>query len=95
MTSIEPELWVDRPRDAIAFYRVAFGATVLHRVGEGDDLVAQLAFGEARFWVSSASARRPGPFMNQGATGRVLLVVDAPDAIVSQARRRCVGVGRG
>ena len=43
MASIEPELWVERARDAIAFYEAAFGATVLHRVGDGDDVVAQLA----------------------------------------------------
>ena len=42
MTSIQPELWVDNPRDALAFYQAAFGATVLHRVGQGDDIVAQL-----------------------------------------------------
>ena len=47
MTSIEPELWVDRARDAIAYYEAAFGATVLHRVGDGDNIVAQLAVGEA------------------------------------------------
>ncbi len=85
MTSIEPELWVDRPRAAIAFYEAAFGATVLHRVGDGDDLVAQMAVGEARFWVSRASSDRPCPRTNRGATGRVLLVVDDPDAIVAQA----------
>ena len=38
MTSIEPELWVERPREAIAFYEAAFGAAVLHRVGDGDDI---------------------------------------------------------
>jgi PhnB protein len=85
MTSIEPELWVDHPSAAIAFYEAALGATVLHRVGEGDDLVAQLAVGEARFWVSRASSDRPSPRTNRGATGRVLLVVDDSDAIVAQA----------
>jgi PhnB protein len=85
MTGIEPELWVERPREAIAFYEAAFGAAVLHRVGEGDDLVAQLAVGDARFWVSTASASRPSPRANQGATGRTLLVVDDPDATVAQA----------
>ena len=40
MTSIQPELWVETPREAVAFYEAAFGATVLHRVGEGDDVVA-------------------------------------------------------
>ena len=85
MTSIEPELWVEHARDAIAFYEDAFGAAMLHRVGEGDDLVAQLAVGEARFWISSASEARPSPRANRGATGRVLLVVDDPDALVARA----------
>jgi PhnB protein len=87
MTSIEPELWIEHARDAIAFYEDAFGATVLHRVGDGDDLVAQLAVGEARFWISSASETRPSPRANRGATGRVLLVVDDPDAVVKRAVR--------
>ena len=56
MTSIQPELWVDNPRDALAFYQAAFGATVLHRVGEGDDIVVQLGVGEAAFWVASSSS---------------------------------------
>ena len=85
MTSIEPELWVERAREAIAFYETAFGATVLHRVGDGDDVVAQLAVGEARFWISSASANRPSPRANRGATGRVLLVVDDTPHLVAQA----------
>jgi PhnB protein len=85
VTSIEPELWVEGARDAIAFYEAAFGATVLLRVGDGDDVVAQLAVGEARFWISSASADRPSPRMNRGATGRVLLVVGEPDAVVMKA----------
>jgi PhnB protein len=89
MTSIEPELWVERPREAIAFYEAAFGATVLHRVGDGDgdgdDVVAQLAVGEARFWISNASPSRPSPRANSGATGRLLLVVGDPDGIVARA----------
>jgi uncharacterized glyoxalase superfamily protein PhnB len=43
VTSIQPELWVENARRALGFYRAAFGATVLHLVGEGDDIVAQLA----------------------------------------------------
>ena len=54
MTSIEPQLWTDRAAAAVAFYEAAFGAVVLHRVGDGDDIVAQLAVGDARFWVSAA-----------------------------------------
>jgi len=85
MTSIEPELWVDRARDAIAFYETAFGATVLHLVGDGDEVVARLAVGEARFWVSNASAERPSPRTNHGATGRTLLIVEDPDALAARA----------
>jgi PhnB protein len=54
MTSIQPELWVDRGAHAVAFFQAAFGATVLHRVGDGEDIVAQLAIGDAAFWVSTA-----------------------------------------
>ena len=43
MTGIQPELWVDRAAAAVAFYEAAFDATVLHRVGDGDEIVAQLA----------------------------------------------------
>jgi PhnB protein len=87
MSSIEPELWVARPGEAIAFYGAAFGAVVLHRVGHGDDVVAQLAIGDARFWVSNASEshHRFDPLALGGGTGRMLLVVEDPDAVAAQA----------
>ena len=86
MTSIQPELWVGRPATAVAFYRAAFGATVLLQVGEGEDVVAQLAVGDAVFWVGGADPdmRRLDPLAG-GATGRTLLVVDDPDRTVAQA----------
>jgi PhnB protein len=87
MTSFQPELWVDTPREAIAFYEAAFGARVLHRVGEGDDVVAQLGVGDAAFWVapSSSAMKRLSPLAIDGATSRTLLVVGDPDAVVRQA----------
>ena len=87
MTSIQPELWIERPREALTFYEAAFGATVLHRVGDGDDLVAQLGVGEAAFWVAppSADLKRLSPRSIDGATSRMLLVVDDPDSLVRQA----------
>ena len=87
MTSIQPELWVDRGAAAVAFYRAAFGAVVLHQVGEGEDIVAQLAVGDAVFWVAAAGST-PGrltPQSANGATGRTLLVVDDPEAVMVQA----------
>ena len=81
MAGIQPELWVDRASAAVEFYKAAFGAAVLHYVGEGDDIVAQLAVGDAAFWVAAASAdmKRFSPDSIGGATGRTLLIVDDPD----------------
>ena len=87
MTSIQPELWVDSPSEALTFYAAAFGATVLHLVGDGDDIVAQLGVGEAAFWVAppSGTLKRLSPRAIDGATSRMLLVVDNPDSVVRQA----------
>ena len=87
MTSIQPELWVENPRDAVAFYERALGAAVLHLVGEDQDIVAQLGVGEAAFWVAPASPsiKRLSPAAVGGATGRTLLLVEDPDATVRQA----------
>jgi PhnB protein len=87
MTSIQPELWVDRAGAAIAFYQAAFGATVMHRVGNGNDIVAQLGVGGAAFWIATASSsmRRFSPRAIDGRTSRTLLVVDDPEQVVRQA----------
>jgi PhnB protein len=87
MTSIQPELWIDRAAAAVEFYVAAFGARVLHQVGEGDEIVAQLAVGDAAFWVSSGGTDGPrfSPAAIGGATGRTLLLVDDPDATFAQA----------
>jgi PhnB protein len=87
MTSIQPELWVETPGEAVAFYEAAFGATVLHSVGEGDNIVAQLGVGDAAFWVAATSAvmKRLSPRAIDGATSRMLLAVEDPDRVVRQA----------
>ena len=87
MVSIQPELWVEEAGRALAFYRDALGAEVVHRVGEGDDIVAQLAVGEAMFWVAAAApdTGRLSPKALGGGTGRTLLVVDDPDSVLESA----------
>jgi PhnB protein len=87
MTDIQPELWVDRASAAVEFYQAAFGATVLHRVGQGDDVVVQLAVGDAAFWLSAASPDmgRLSPQSVGGSTGRTLLIVDEPDSVLRRA----------
>jgi PhnB protein len=87
MTSIQPELWVEKAGEAVTFYKAAFGAEVLHFVGEGDEIVAQLSVGDAAFWVAPTSAqmRRFSPAAIDGATSRTLLVIEDPERIVRQA----------
>ncbi len=91
MTGIQPQLWVETAGQAVAFYRNAFGASVLHQVGEGDDIVAQLAVDTAVFWVSAAGPDlgRFSPWDVGGDTGRILLVVDDPET----TQRRTVDAG--
>jgi PhnB protein len=87
MAAIQPELWVEHADAAVAFYQAAFGAEVMHRVGEGEDIVAQLSVAGAAFWVAAADAerRRFSPRAIDGATGRTLLVVDEPERLLRQA----------
>jgi PhnB protein len=87
MRSIQPELWVENAREAVVFYTAAFDAEVLHQVGEGDDIVAQLRVGDAPFWIAPTSAqlRRLSPRTINGATGRTLLVVEDPEQLLRQA----------
>src|SRR5579862_5430179 len=84
---LEPELWVDDTAAAIDFYERAFGAQTVHRVGEPADTdgVAQLSIAGARFWVagSSGAMGRFSPRAIGGATGRLLLIVEDPHAVVA------------
>jgi len=88
-TSIQLELWVENAREAVAFYAAAFGAAVLHLVGDGDDIVVQFGVGDAAFWIAPASAtmKRLDPRAIDGATSRTLLVVDDPGTVAAQAAR--------
>jgi len=76
----------DGAREAVAFYEAAFRRP-LHLVGEGEDIVAQLAVGGAAFWVAAASAAsgRLDRRAIDGATGRTLLIVDDPEAFALRA----------
>jgi PhnB protein len=86
---MQPELWVSDGPGAVAFYERAFGAAVEHRVDGpgGGDVIAQLSVSGARFWVSTASdeLHRFAPDALGGATGRVLLVADDPEALHARA----------
>src|SRR5205085_10424310 len=57
------------------------------RSSDLDDIVARLGVAEAAFWVAppSPSMKRLSPRAIGGGTGRTLLVVDDPDAVVGRA----------
>src|SRR5207247_2402497 len=78
---LEPELYVRRGPDAVDFYKAAFGAVELHRVGD-DEIVAQLAVGDARFWVHDGDSNPPAL---GGTTVRLLRVVGGPRSVAAQA----------
>lgn len=78
---IEPELYVRRGREAVEFYKAAFGAGVLHQVGD-DEIVAHLEVGDARFWVHDGDS---DPESLGATTVRLLLVADDPGALAQKA----------
>jgi PhnB protein len=89
-TSIVPELSVKRGRAAVEFYKDAFGAVEVYRVGgtdEHEDVVAQLSIGDASFWVSDESPPHANfsPESLGGGTVRILLVVEDPESMVERA----------
>jgi PhnB protein len=89
-SAIVAQLSVRRGREAVEFYKAAFGATEVYRVGGDDDnpsVVSQLTVGDATFWVADESPEH-GNFSPEtvgGGTVRLLLMVDDPDAAVRRA----------
>lgn len=88
--SIEPELSVRRGRDAVNFYKSAFGATEVYRVNGTDEhpeVVSQLKIGNASFWVSDEAPdyQNYSPETLGGSTTRILLIVDDPATVVARA----------
>jgi PhnB protein len=88
--SVQAQLSVRNGRAAVEFYKAAFGAVEVYRFGGTDDLeevVAQLAVEDSRFWVEDESPRH-GNFSPEavgGATVRMLLIVDDPESVLEQA----------
>jgi PhnB protein len=88
--SILPQLSVRRGRVAVEFYKAAFGAIEVYRVGgtdENPDIVSQLAVGNAAFWVSDESPPHANfsPESLGGGTVRMLLIVEDPDSVLERA----------
>ena len=87
---ISPELSVRRGRAAVEFYKAAFGAVAIYRVGgteQHEAVVAQLSVGKGSFWVADESPEHKNfsPESVGGSTVRLLLVVEDPRSVCHQA----------
>jgi len=88
-TAIEPWLAIPDAREALDFYRDAFGAVEAYRLDDDDGrpVVAQLSIGGAAFWIqddADASPVAPGV-----GSVRMIVSVQDPDALFERA----VGAG--
>jgi PhnB protein len=87
---VQAQLSVRRGRAAVEFYKAAFGAIEVYRVGgteEHESVVSQLSIGDAFFWVADESPEHLNfsPESVAGSTSRMLLIVDDPDGAVRRA----------
>lgn len=82
--SIAPWLSVSDATRALAFYKAAFGAVERYRLDDdaGRPLVAQLAIGDADFWLQEDPSTSP---LADGGPIRMILTVDDPDSVFRQA----------
>ncbi len=88
--SVMAQLSVRRGRQAVEFYKSAFGAVEDYRVGgtdENEAVVSQLSIGEATFWVADESPAHLNfsPETLGGGSTRLLLIVEDPDAAIAAA----------
>jgi PhnB protein len=87
-TSIAPMLSVRNGVKAIEFYKTAFGASESFRQDdEGGTVVARLSVEGAEFWLADESPEHLNfsPETLGGATVRIILTVDDPDAAYDRA----------
>ena len=86
--TIAPMLSVRRGAAAVAFYKEAFNAAEIFKIEAPDGaVVAELAVGDGKFWVSDESPDHQNfsPETLSGSTARIVLVVDDPASVHAQA----------
>ena len=86
--SIQPWLSVRNSKEALHFYKQAFGAIETYRLDTSDEsVVAKLSIEGAEFWLSDES---PGfenfsPDTLHGGTVRMILITDDPEMLFDKA----------
>ncbi len=87
-TAITATLSVRNGAAAVEFYKAAFGAKELYRVEAADGaVVSQLSVAGAEFWLADESPEHLNfsPESLGGASVRMLLIVEDPEAVCAQA----------
>jgi PhnB protein len=86
-TSLSPMLSVRNGVKAIEFYKAAFGAVELFRIGDESSVVAQLSVEGSEFWLADESPAHSNfsPESLGGSTVRLVLTVANPDAVFDRA----------
>ncbi|MBV9480090.1 MAG: VOC family protein [Acidobacteria bacterium] len=87
-TTLSPMLSVRRGAEAVDFYKAAFGAEELFRIGdEGKGVVALMSIAGAEFWLADEAPEylNFSPESLGGGTVRMILVVSNPDAAFPRA----------
>jgi PhnB protein len=86
--SIAPWLSFRDSARALEFYKAAFDATEVFRLDGGDKgIVARLSVDGSEFWMSDESPEHANfsPETLGGATTRMVLTVEDPDAVLAKA----------
>lgn len=86
-SSIVPWLSVRRGTQAVDFYKAAFGAKEVFRIGDSNSVIARLSIEGAEFWLSDESPEHFNfsPESLGGSTVRIILTVADPDAMFARA----------
>jgi PhnB protein len=87
-TTIAPWLSVRNSAQAVEFYKAAFGAEEVFRLGDpGESVIARLSVHGAEFWVADESPRHFNfsPETLGGSSVRIIFTVADPDAVFSKA----------
>ena len=86
-TTIALWLTVRNRAEAVEFYKAAFGAVEVFRLGPDDAVIARLSVNGAEFWVGDESTKHFNfsPESLGGSTVRIIFTVADPDAVFARA----------
>jgi PhnB protein len=87
-TTIAPWLSVRNSAQAVEFYKAAFGAVEVFRLGDpGESVIARLSVNGAEFWVADESPKHFNfsPESLGGSSVRIIFTVADPNAVFARA----------